>query len=468
MQKNITKKSAVVLIAVFMLLTLAFTACTPAEGFEYPSHPGDGQVYGNGGLTVRYGEYIYYVNGNQSSATSTNGYTGEVKYGDIVRMKLADLVEVLALNDDETIKSSDLAKTVSKAVFEKAEVVVPMFFYTGYTANKALNGLYIFGGKLYFTSPNTQLATDGTPKTNELCVYRADLDGKNLQMTNVVLTSTSAPLMLCEVSDTVYATYVLDNTIYNVKVGATDEAAKIAKKTSSVTFDKNTNSAYYLDEDGSICSYTAGDTEGKVLLKNEDKDVTTYTIVSTNGGYVYFTQKDSTNTNFFFGLRAIKSGWTESKRIMNTVPSGTYMCYGEKVIIAGSTFNSTPTIYQLYLTSGNGDEKDYIIPQNTNDASITLDKLDGSTLYYSCNSKTYAVSLEKGSAANYDIKELYTTISAAGWAETDSIEYNDTVYYFAFTSANNITCYEYKEKDEELKLVATSIQVTKPAEEDED
>ena len=96
MQRNITKKSLAILVVLMLVFTFIVSACDETGKFVNPSMPEAGEVSGNGGLVVTYGDYLYYVNGAVADATATNGYTGTVKNGDIVRIKIDDFKAVLA------------------------------------------------------------------------------------------------------------------------------------------------------------------------------------------------------------------------------------------------------------------------------------------------------------------------------------------------------------------------------------
>ena len=459
MQRNITKKSLAILVVLMLVFTFIVSACDETGKFVNPSMPEAGEVSGNGGLVVTYGDYLYYVNGAVADATATNGYTGTVKNGDIVRIKIDDFKAVLALNDDQDIASSDLAEEISNKVYESAEVVVPYFYYTGNTTTKAVNGLYIFNERLYFITPNTDLATDGSVKNNELCVYSTKLDGTDMQKM-LTVASTTAAVMLNEVSSSVYATYVLNGSLYSAKLG--ESAVEVASEITSEKYTKN--AVFFLDKDGAICTYAAGSAESKVLVaKDEDKKMT-YTINSVNGEYVYFTQSDSSNTQLYNGIYAVKDG-SQPVEILATVPSDTYLCYGESVIIAGvidATGNITPI--ELYITSGQATTKDFILPQNTNNKTISLVKVVDGVLTYTCDGKTYAVDL---TATSYEAVELYTTISSSDWADVDAVTIGETTYYFTFDTSYNVVCNQYVEEDGEKSLVSTRFTVVQPVEDTE-
>ena len=469
MQRNITKKLLAILVVLMLVFTFTVSACDEADKFVNPSMPAAGAVAGNGGPVVTYGEYLYYVNGYAASATEKNGYNAEqpVKNGDIVRIKIADFKAVLALNDDEQIASEDLASEVAKMVYAKAEVVVPYFYYSGNTTTKSVNGLYIFGERLYFTTPNTDLSTNGNIKNNELCIYSCKLDGTDMKKLHTVA-STTAVIMLTQVESAVYATYVTNATLYSVKLG--EKAVEIAKE---ITSEKFTNNAvFFLDKDGSICTYVAGTAKHEVLVATDEDKTLTYTINSVNGDYVYFTMKDSTNTQLHKGIYAVKSGMSQAKEILAYVPTDSYLCYGESVVMTSVIESSNISVVELYITSSDiindpaiESDRLFIRPQATNDKTITLVKVVGNNLQYMIDGKTYVVDLTNIDL-DAEVKEIYTSISSSDWADVDAVEIEGATYYFSFNSSNQIVCNQYKEVDDEMKLVTTNFTVVVPQEDE--
>ncbi len=155
MKKNITKFLSVLLIAIFCLT--AFVGCS--AGLDLPNS--DAVVSGNGGLAVKKGDYIYFVNGYQSiSNLKTGDNLGGNTYSAIYRTKLEN--GEIAYNEDGTLKNCDLI--VDKVCgFEKT-------------------ALYIFGDYIYFATPNTEkvISSSSLSSNFELTdFYRAKLDGSN-------------------------------------------------------------------------------------------------------------------------------------------------------------------------------------------------------------------------------------------------------------------------------------------------
>ena len=142
-----TKKSFILVFALLACAILVFAACNPTNTFTPVELPASAEAVGNGGIAVRYGEWIYYVNGYQSSATADNSYTNDIRTGAIVRVKAADLDDIIKINDQD-LSTSKKAEAIKKAVAEKTQMVVPNFYYTGNTSATAVNGINIFGDRI--------------------------------------------------------------------------------------------------------------------------------------------------------------------------------------------------------------------------------------------------------------------------------------------------------------------------------
>ena len=90
--KSLSKTILKIGLAVMMLLviTFCFSACGGLGRFD-DNPNADDVVYGNGGLTVQKGDYLYFVNGyiDTSSVGETNNY-GDIDQSAIYRVKLTD------------------------------------------------------------------------------------------------------------------------------------------------------------------------------------------------------------------------------------------------------------------------------------------------------------------------------------------------------------------------------------------
>lgn len=464
MQNYSKRLLAVLVVLVMVFATVALVACD-SDTFEYPSMPDSGEVISNGGIAVGYGDYIYYVNG-ATWADSDNGYTGTTKYGDIVRILASDLATAVALTEDdaEDAEAEDLDTYLEEFMQDHVEVVIPYVYHTDNTTDLTVNGLYIFGERLYFITPNPELTTNGDSQTDQSVVCSANLDGTDLQFHHVVSDSTTA-VMLAEVSGTVYATYLElndDEDAYNlvtVDVVA-DTSVTVTEGISSVTY--SDDSAYYINEDGSIATAAAGGTE-VVLVENTDSTNITYTVVSIANGCVYYTVADSAVPVSYVELFMV-STTSASKSILDSTTSltasYTFLGYGDTVIMTSTVADTDIAAYQLYITSGDLTTKTWILPLNSNKEALVLVSIEGDILTFTMGSYYYSVDLTD---SDFELTELGLVAPSTQWGDADTVG----EYQFAFDDSYNVLVYT-QEQDEDGDWELSYISVLLQDEEEDD
>lgn len=453
--KTSFKKSIILFVALLVCAIFVFAACTPSNKFTPVTKPESATAEGNGGIAVRYGDYIYYVNGYQSSYAAANGYTNDIRTGSVVRIKIADLEKVIKINlaDTTSTKRTDAITKVIAGKPEEittealknlvqgiggAETVVPNFYYNGNTTDTSLNGIYIFNDRIYLTTPNNESDINGNYLNSQLVLVSYDLGGGNMQR-HFVFESNAPVLKLSQLSDgTVCATYVLDSKLCFVKLTdkVVEEATVISEEISSSKF--SGEYFYFLDKDGSICQYTIGAEASKVIVANEveegheDHDhANSYTIKSANGAYVYYTASQDTTSKLYCAT-AEKSNVV----VLNTVPSS-FFGWGEKVVYTASVAEESVSMYGIWIVSGDGSDKTEVLDPAQNGNAITLNKLEGNVLHYTTNSVSYTLDLSNANAKPVAYAYSLST-SATGWATPDvlSFDWNGEKITYVFTLAS--------------------------------
>ncbi len=491
--KTSIKKTLLLLVTLLACAILVFSACTPTNKFTPVAKPESATAEGNGGIAVRYGEYIYYVNGYQSSYGSDNGYNSNIRTGSIVRLKIADLEKIIKINvqDSTSAKLTDaITKVVAgkpeeitneslKAVVEGiggAETVVPNYYYSGNTTDTELNGIYIFNDRIYITTPNNELDANGNILNSQLVLASYDLGGGDMQR-HFVFETNAPSLKLSQLSDgSVFATYVLDSKLCTVAL--TDKVVKesnvICEDISSAKF--TGNFVYFLNEDGSICQYEIGKTEHKVIVENEVEEgheghshANSYTIKSVNDGYVYYTASQDTTSKLYYATA------DETNVALNTVPSS-FFGWGKKIIYTASVEEESVSMYGIWAVSGDGSDKTEILNPAKNGSSITLNKLEGNVLYYTTNSVSYKLDLGKENAQPVAYAYSLST-SATGWSVPDVLSFqwnNETITYVFSLSSGSVSVVKFNPATKnnnipnESKSSSTTITLTVVESSDED
>ncbi len=446
-------KAIVIIAAVCLCLVFVLSACTSTSTFKAVATEA-GEVSGNGGSAVRYGKYIFYVNGYQSDATAANTYDNTIRVGQIVRIAVSDLEEAIEKTKQNNKSSSVISSEISAFIAEKATVVVPNFYYSNNTTETGLNGIYIFDGRLYYTTPNDELTAGGEKLTSQLVLKSVKLDGTEATATrHHVFTSNSTQIMLSLVGNDVYATYTADSKLYSLKLDGSEAVElKIGEdeaKLSNIKYDKDENGNYIgifaTDESGSICHYTVGE---KAIVKYVTIDKTaeghkndSLTVSSVNNGYVYYTKTiDSVSDGkVYYTNKAVEDG--KDVVFCNTSISGSYG-NGISKIYVDSKADGNVTYYNIYVNDNvdmKEDGKRALLVAEENVKSITIDRVVGKYVYYTADGVNYVIDSTITTAVEHGTvvgKGLSTT--ATGWSTPDALGFTlDGVNYnYVFTLAS--------------------------------
>ena len=172
-------KKVLRLCSILLLGCLLLTGC---GGFEYVTETPSASdaVTGNGTMVVRKGDYVYFVNGQESN-TADNTFGTPIK-GSIMYAKVG-------------------ADNVPQA--DTARVVVPKIFYSSSTSA----GIWIFGDQLFYLTPSQEKDRDGNLLTSYTEVYVCGLDGQGSRRL-ALIGSNSFNYTFAELDGTVYFVYV--------------------------------------------------------------------------------------------------------------------------------------------------------------------------------------------------------------------------------------------------------------------
>lgn len=168
MFKTLTKTALIIFAICLMFLS---TGCSAEKKFSVLGGPEQADaVSSNGGMVVQKGNYIYYING--VSSTSAENAFGVPQKGTIVRMDLTTLEKL---------------------------IVVPKVVLSSY--NKG--GFYIFGDKIYYTSPSVEKDKDGKRLSSYLDYFCCNINGSGTKKI-ITTISNSNPYKFFENDGIVY------------------------------------------------------------------------------------------------------------------------------------------------------------------------------------------------------------------------------------------------------------------------
>ena len=155
------KKFVLVLVIALVLITVLTVLCA-CESYKAsaikPSGDKNAAVESNGGLVVKQGGYLYFVNGYTGylKDKGKDNWFGNVKKGAIVRVSYAA---------DGTL-GNDYVVVVPKSIMADSENV----------------GFSIFGNYIYYVSPSAEEDRSGNVQTDTIQFMRTKLDGTGTQV----------------------------------------------------------------------------------------------------------------------------------------------------------------------------------------------------------------------------------------------------------------------------------------------
>lgn len=453
-----TKSAIFAVVAVLMLAAIMLTACNP-DAFKPVTMPENAAVEGNGGNAVKYGKWIYYVNGYQSSTSAENTYTQvKARVGAVARISVDDLNSLFAVYDDTNFTTSSArTKEIARIVDEKAQIVVPKFYYSGNTTSTQINGIYIFKDRLYILTPNDELTAGGNSQASQSVLTSFKLDGSDEQR-HYVFTNNAAQVMLNEDGDNLYATYIMGSEVGSVDVKNNKLLGKV-EETSSATIDVAGKAVFYI-KDKAICKLASGAAEGKVVVANDEHSTVTYTISNVNNGYVYYTKADTNNSSLdgisvYYATEGATA--TDTVALKASAPSSNWFGYKDGVVKTFTDKLSKDTLYGIVIVTSEGAVTKQVVNPVQNDNSITFNRVEGDMLYYTSNDVAYVVDLSKDDAPVAIGKSL---ASASGWSVPDVLgEYVITL------GTGSVSAVKF-DKDARTNSSSVTLTIVEPAEEE--
>lgn len=194
------RKLLTAITAIIALATLVGVLAGCTESLKQDAIPTvtGGAVYGNGGMTAVYGDYLYFING-YAGETADNTF-GKVVKGSIARVELKNGVPD-----------------------GKATIIVPKNVYG---TDTQYGGIYISNGFVYYATTSTDLDGNGNPKTGRCVLMRTAVDGTNTQK---IAEFDDHKIVFKVVGDKLV--YVRSNGIYSIDLNSKKFAVSTVEKT---------------------------------------------------------------------------------------------------------------------------------------------------------------------------------------------------------------------------------------------
>ena len=353
----------VLTIVVLALVAFTLTAC----GFNPPrDNPAtNASIYGNGGMEVRKGDYVYFINGFYGIDNVNDGSNdyGDAVRGGIYRTKLVD--GNLSYDEDGNLTDCDL--------------IVPKI--VGYE----FGSFYIYDNHIYYATPNNEKDRYGELTKNLVDIYRCDIDGDNntrIYTTESEYTNVEFNVIKINTTADNYSTFVM------IKDGTSHVIIEYANsnKTERTVCDENVGSVAWLEQtnyitDDSINSGKVADVNKNVyytvtktntassttlhsynLVTREDNvladdNQSTYNLIGLKNNKLYYEKTVNGNTSFNYNTLSGTFISNETAMYYNSYSS--YYIMDEENAYAGGVIavNDSGTYYVQFGSNGADDRK---------------------------------------------------------------------------------------------------------------
>lgn len=448
------KKVLIILALVVAALSLfVFAACNEYEWGPISGGDKNGNVMSNGGFAVKQGDWVYFINGYDSSSSIDNTF-GTVTKNGICRIKQ---------NDDGTFGGT-------------AKLVVPKQVYWTNTSS----GFAVYGNWIYYASPNNDEDRTGTASTTNLDFMRTSLDGT---ITQLLFTASSRSLQYWFMPKRIVV--YSNNTITTIDFTSLKETKEISKVSGDVVTRKiaeNVTSIVFKPDNDWKGSATLGDyifytksvketyknynelfavkhDTGKVTKLATLETYTAASAISLIDGVLesdsqmtlYYTKtEEGASKGLFVNKVDTSLSWSvdTEKRLTSVNQTSIYpVSYEDGALVSDSTTSST------YLLDGTGDIENVYVDANKilNSSSYSIKNVskgaDGNLYVYYCASSEpkalYRINLRPTEGTSPNAVEVITATFNVSWLSLDFITDGDqtTVYYFDSNDYNYVHAY---------------------------
>ena len=463
---------------VLTIIILSVVAITmTAWGFQQPKYDPatDASIYGNGGMEVRKGDYVYFINGfyGIDDVDSKSNKYGNAVRGAIYRTKLVD--GTFQFDEDGNLKDCD--------------VIVPKI--VGYE----FGSFYIYDDYIYYATPNNEKDKYGELQKNLVDIYRCDIDGDNnkkIYTTTSEYSEVSFNVAKIKTGDKSYSTFVM------IKDGAqllTFEFVKGKDQGKTVICEENVSSVAWLQQENyvvgsdavenldevnkciyftetktnssKLSSYNLITGETKVL---SDDNLTTYTLKGLKNDSIYYEKKINDST--FFASNTLVGGFGSSEKIMYYNSYTNYYIMEENWSYQGGVIatNDSGTYFVKFGESGDNNRQTI---SNTIGYDILF--VDGSKIYARNDSaQIYVIDLTD---STFTAKEILTSEVAGKSDGSKYVDFDGTyIIYYGENKVDDVSYYythfvDLNEVDENDlyvdKFVGKYAEGEEPAEEEE-
>ncbi|HIZ24658.1 MAG TPA: hypothetical protein H9812_04190 [Candidatus Gallimonas intestinigallinarum] len=366
-------------------------------------------VTSQGGFVVQKGDYVYFINGVETY-TSDNTYGTPVK-GALMRAKMSDI----------------------KAGINEAETVIPSLM----VAADYTSGIYIYGERIYYATPNNMGNTAGQVDNTYLDFRSTALDGSDMQF-YFRIADNAALYRFVEVDGTVYVVYEEDDNLisYNTAAGT---SVTLAESTTAYTVNSKDVTDPYI-------YYTMDVTD-----RQDSANPQAYEY-----NQIYRVRADATESPYEYT-------WDQEYLDEENDGEAPYVNLGE-IVLDGISVNDDETQFNHDVTEDNRSiwRYTYTLQSYTNDGIYfvrTAVPTSGSSV--GTSGELYYLSVEDLESDSFDSvtgNSVYSTNATDGWLEVvasaaDTSNANTSAYFYIEEDGNVKHHYLYVNSDGEIRRV---------------
>ena len=366
-------------------------------------------VTSQGGFVVQKGDYVYFINGVETY-TSDNTYGTPVK-GALKRARMSDI----------------------KAGINQAETVIPSLM----VAADYTSGIYIYGERIYYATPNNMGNTAGQVDNTYLDFRSTALDGSDMQF-YFRIADNAALYRFVEVDGTVYVVYEEDDNLisYNTAAGT---SVTLAESTTAYTVNSEDVTDPYI-------YYTMDVTD-----RQDSANPQAYEY-----NQIYRVRADATEAPYEYT-------WDQEYLDEENDGEAPYVNLGE-IVLDGISVNDDETQFNHDVTEDNRSiwRYTYTLQSYTNDGIYfvrTAVPTSGSSV--GTSGELYYLSVEDLESDSFDSitgNSVYSTNATDGWLEVvasaaDTSNANTSAYFYIEEDGNVKHHYLYVNSDGEIRRV---------------
>lgn len=366
-------------------------------------------VTSQGGFVVQKGDYVYFINGVETY-TSDNTYGTPVK-GALMRARMSDI----------------------KAGINQAETVIPSLM----VAADYTSGIYIYGERIYYATPNNMGNTAGQVDNTYLDFRSTALDGSDMQF-YFRIADNAALYRFVEVDGTVYVVYEEDDNLisYNTAAGT---SVTLAESTTAYTVNSEDVTDPYI-------YYTMDVTD-----RQDSANPQAYEY-----NQIYRVRADATESPYEYT-------WDQEYLDEENDGEAPYVNLGE-IVLDGISVNDDETQFNHDVTEDNRSiwRYTYTLQSYTNDGIYfvrTAVPTSGSSV--GTSGELYYLSVEDLESDSFDSitgNSVYSANATDGWLEVvasaaDTSNANTSAYFYIEEDGNVKHHYLYVNSDGEIRRV---------------